>query len=126
MTIGRPKLTTQIESNQKTKREPYLPTFITGPVQYILIAFIAIVGAYSSVLGQYFVIAFAAYVLLFKKDSNLTFTIALFLLATIPFFQVLNQPGIAENMAVYVFELFFVGVIQALVELKFTKNSQNV
>ena len=87
-------------------------------VQYILIAAIGVAAAYSTDIGQWFVLALAIYVFITRQDSRLTYGIALFILLTVPFFQILNQPGVANNMAVYVFELLVLGTLQSLVELR--------
>lgn len=87
-------------------------------IQYGILAAIAVAGAYSTSIGQWFVLAYAVYVLATRQDSRLSFGIALFVLVSVPFFQVLNQPGVANNMAVYVYELLVVGTIQALLELR--------
>ncbi len=87
-------------------------------VQYVLIAAIAVLAAYSTNIGQWFVLALAIYVFVTKQDSRLTYGIALFVLASVPFFQILNQTGVANNMAVYVFELLVLGTLQSLRELK--------
>ncbi len=90
-------------------------------VQYILIATVAVIAAYSTSIGQWFVLALAVYVITTRQDSRLTFGIALFVLVSVPFFQIINQTGVAANMAVYVFELMMLGVVQSIIELKWRK-----
>ncbi len=87
-------------------------------IQYVIIAAIAVASAYSTDIGQWFVLALAVYVLATRQDSRLTYGIALFILISVPFFQLINQPGVANNMAVYVFELLVLGTIQSLIELR--------
>jgi hypothetical protein len=87
-------------------------------VQTIIIAILAIVGAYSTSVGQWFVLLYAVFVLVLRRDSRLTFGIALFILITVPIFQLLGQDGVANNMAVYVYELLVIGTVQAMIELK--------
>lgn len=94
-------------------------------VQYVLIAAIGVVAAYSTDIGQWFVLALAVYVFITRQDSRLTYGIALFILITVPFFQIINQPGVANNMAVYVFELLVLGTLQSLVELKTAQKPEN-
>lgn len=89
-------------------------------IQYILIAIIGVAAAYSTDIGQWFVLALAVYVFVTRQDSRLTYGIALFILISVPFFQIINQPGVANNMAVYVFELLVLGTLQSLVELRFS------
>lgn len=87
-------------------------------IQYVLIAAIALAAAYSTSIGQWFVLALAIYVFVTRQDSRLTYGIALFVLITVPFFQLLNQPGVANNMSIYVFELLILGTLQSLFEIK--------
>lgn len=87
-------------------------------IQYVLIAAIALAAAYSTSIGQWFVLALAIYVVFTRQDSRLTYGIALFILVTIPFFQLINQLGVAHNMSVYVFELLILGTIQSLIEIR--------
>ncbi|MBI3889240.1 hypothetical protein HY312_01510 [Candidatus Saccharibacteria bacterium] len=93
-------------------------------VQYILIAAIGIASAYSTDIGQWFVLALAVYVIATRQDSRLTYGIALFIMISVPFFQIINQPGVANNMTIYVFELLVLGTLQSLIELKFTQKSE--
>ena len=87
-------------------------------LQYAALAVIAVASAYSTAIGQWFVLVYALYALLTRQDSRVSFGIALFVLVSVPFFQVINQPGVANNMAVYVYELLVVGTVQALIELR--------
>lgn len=89
--------------------------------QYVLIAAIALAAAYSTAIGQWFVLALAAYVFITRQDSRLTYGIALFVLITVPLFQLINQPGVANNMSIYVFELLILGTIQSLFEIRTLK-----
>ncbi len=91
---------------------------VSSIIQYVLIAAVALVSAGNSTIGQYFVLAFAIYVLVRRKNSQTTFMVALLLLISIPFFQLLRQTGVADNMAIYTYELLVVGTIQAIIELK--------
>jgi len=96
-------------------------------LQYPLIAVITIVAVYSTSIGQWLVVAYAIYALVRRIDSKSTFIAALVLLAGIPLFQILNQPGVSENIAIYTYELLVVGTLQAIVELGFaSKNKRSV
>jgi hypothetical protein len=99
------------------KKWHVLPKGILSIIQYIFITVITIISAYSTDLGQLFILIFAVYSIVFRKDSKTTFAIALFLLITIPFFQVINQEGIAENFAIYVFNLLVLGTFQSILEI---------
>lgn len=94
-------------------------------VQYPVIAGVALGAAYSSAVGQWLVLAYGIAVLVTRRTSRLSFGMALFLLITIPFFQAIGQTGIAENAAIYTYELLVIGTIQALVELRKTGISAN-
>lgn len=94
---------------------------IGGIAQYPLIAIGALLAAYSTAFGQWIVLIFVIFAIVARKPSSLSFGSALFLLITIPLFQLLGQSGIAENVAVYVFELLVFGVAQALWELRKTR-----
>lgn len=94
---------------------------IGSVLQYPLIAAGALLAAYSTAFGQWIVLIFVIFAIVARKPSSLSFGIALFLLITIPLFQLLGQSGIAENVAVYVFELLVFGVAQALWELRKTR-----
>jgi hypothetical protein len=89
-------------------------------IQYPLIAAAALGAAYSSTVGQYLVLAYGIVALITRRTSRLSFGMALFLLITIPFFQVIHQSSIAENVAIYTYELLVIGTIQALMELRKT------
>lgn len=95
-------------------------------IQYVLIAAIGIAAAYSTNIGQWFVLALAIYVIATRQDSRLTYGIALFILISVPFFQIINQPGVANNMAVYVFELLVLGTVQSLIELRSSPEKDTV
>jgi hypothetical protein len=113
-TIGIP-----IKRVQKKKKAGFrIPKFFVSLFQYIFITFIAVGAAYSTEVGQWFILAFALYTIFIAKDSKLNFGVALFLLITIPFFLATKQNGIAENVAVYVFELLVIGTLHAALELR--------
>jgi hypothetical protein len=103
---------------EQKKRRFRLPKFIVSFFQYVFITFIAVGAAYTVEVGQWFILAFALYTLFIARDSKLTFGVAVFLIVTIPFFQLTKQVGIAENAAVYVFELLVIGTLQAALELR--------
>lgn len=84
--------------------------------QYPIIAALALASAYSSTAGQLFVAAYFAIALLFKIESRYAFGAALLLLVSIPAFQLLGQSGIAENNAIYTYELLVGGTLQAILE----------
>lgn len=86
-------------------------------LQYPIVAILALVAVYSVTIGQWLVVAYAVYVLIRRVDSRSTFIGALLLLIAVPVFQLLNQPGVAEHIAVYTYELLVVGTLQAIIEL---------
>ncbi len=87
--------------------------------QYPLFSIVALAAAASATIGQWLVAAYAVYaVLIRRQSSSLTFGLALIILVAIPVFQLLGQSGIAENAAIYVYELLVIGTIQAIIELK--------
>ena len=86
-------------------------------MQYPLSAALLIVAIYSTAIGQWLVLAYAVYALIRGVQSRNTFIAALLLLVAIPVFQLLNQPGVADNIAIYAYELLVVGTAQAIVEL---------
>jgi hypothetical protein len=88
--------------------------------QYPLIALLSLGAAASSTFGQAVILGYALAVLIRRKPSRLSFGLALILLITIPLFQGIGQPSIAENAAIYVYELLVVGTISAILELKKT------
>lgn len=123
-TLSPRDVTDRLHSKELVVKLPYgrsLRASLRLVVQYILIAVVAVSAAYSTSIGQWFVVALAAYVLIRRRDSQFTYAIALFILVTVPFFQLLGQGGVANNMAVYVFELLILGVLQSLIELKWPK-----
>ena len=85
-------------------------------LQYPAIMIAAILAAYSTKFGQWMVLGFVVLAVVTRRKSQLTFGVALFLLITIPLFQLIGQTGIAQNTAVYVFELLVFGVGQAIWE----------
>jgi hypothetical protein len=88
--------------------------------QYPLCAAVALAAAFNAAIGQLFVAAFALYVLIRRPDTRLIFGVALFVLLTIPLFEALGRSGIAENAAIYVYELLVIGTISALLDLRKT------
>lgn len=111
------------QTASRTSATKRLGRFVMEFVQYPLFAGIALIASNNTTLGQYLILAYAILSLVLRKSSRITFGIALFLLVAIPVFQALNQPGVAQNIAVYVYELLVVGTIQAIIELY--KNSHN-
>jgi hypothetical protein len=92
--------------------------------QYPAIAIVALAAAASATVGQILILVYAvAVVLVRRQPSRLTFGLALVILLAIPVFQILGQAGIAENAAIYVYELLVVGTISAILELKTTSTS---
>ena len=85
--------------------------------QYPLIALAAVGIAYSPAAGQVAVGIYLLMALIFKVSSRVSFAIALVLLVCIPFFQVLGQATVSENVAVYAYEMLVVGTLQAIIEL---------
>jgi len=85
--------------------------------QYPLIALAAVGIAYSPAVGQAAVGIYLLMALIFKVSSRVSFAIALVLLVCIPFFQVLGQATVSENVAVYAYEMLVVGTLQAIIEL---------
>jgi hypothetical protein len=86
--------------------------------QYPLLALIALVAAASTTFGQALVFVYAVIVVARRRTSTTTFGLALIILVAIPIFQALGQATIAENAAIYVYELLVVGTIQAILELR--------
>jgi hypothetical protein len=93
-------------------------------LQYPLIAILAVVSVYSTEVGQWIILAYAIYAIIRRVDSRATFVAALVLLIAVPLFQVLNQPGVAENIAVYTYELLVVGTVQSIIELIVTRKQK--
>lgn len=89
--------------------------------QYPLFAALALVASVNAMFGQSAILAYAVIVLVLRrKPSSLSFVLALIILISIPIFTLIGQPTIAENAAIYVYELLVVGTIQAILELKQT------
>lgn len=70
--------------------------------------------------GQWLIAAYALIALIFRLKSQVTFSIALFALATIPILMLTNNQPLAENYAVYSFLLLVIGLVSASVELAFS------
>ncbi len=86
--------------------------------QYPLIALVSLAAAANATVGQFIILGYALVVLIRRQPSQLSFGLALVLLVTVPLFQAIGQPSIAENAAIYVYELLVVGTIGAILELK--------
>ncbi len=86
-------------------------------IQYPLIGVAALAAAYSPTAGQVIIGVYFLLALIFKISSRASFAIALVLLLCIPFFQLLGQAGISENVAIYAYEMLAVGTVQAIIEL---------
>lgn len=91
---------------------------VWGLAQYPLFATAALVAAANSTFGQLLVLGYALVVVIQRRPSQLSFGLALIILISVPLFQGIGQPGIAENAAIYVYELLVVGTISAILELK--------
>ena len=85
--------------------------------QYPLIAAVAIGSAYSSTVGQALVAVYLVVALLSRLSSRYSFGAALLLLVSVPAFQLLQQTGVAQNAAIYTYELLVVGTLQAVIEI---------
>ncbi len=85
--------------------------------QYPLSAIVLGVAIYSTTVGQWIILAYAIYAIVKGVKSQNTFVAALILLIAIPLFQLLNQPGVAEVIAMYAYELLVVGTLQAIIEV---------
>lgn len=94
--------------------------------QWPLIAAVALVAAYSSTLGQYLILAYGLITLILRRDSREPFVAALIMLVTVPLFQILNLGTFENNAAIYAYELLVIGVIAAILQLKFQKLPRNV
>jgi uncharacterized membrane protein len=101
----------------KQPGKPIARRFLTA-LQYGAIALASLLAAGSQTAGQIMVLLFGIVVIWRKLGSRPVFILALFLLVAIPLFQILQQPVISENLAVYVFELLVIGTIIALFEIK--------
>ena len=89
--------------------------------QYPLFAVLALIASVNATFGQSAILAYAVIVLVLRrKPSSWSFVIALIILISIPIFTLIGQPTIAENAAIYVYELLVVGTIQAILEMKQT------
>ena len=101
------------------RRVRLIPSTSKGSLlQYPLLAAIALIAAYSATAGQVLVLLFGIFALVRRLDSRYAFGAALFLLVTIPLFSAIGQSGIAQNAAIYVYELLVVGTIMAVLELR--------
>ncbi len=118
-----PQVPTQIPNRRQLRRIARAPGVekntkqIWEYAQYPLIAIVALASAYSTTIGQCLILVYGLMAIWQRWDSRQSFGIALFLLITIPLFQLIGQAGIAENVAVYVYELLVIGTILALIEL---------
>ncbi len=93
--------------------------------QYPLIAGLALGAAYSPIIGQAIVAVYVLVALIWRRRSRLTFGVTLLILASIPLFQAIGQSGIAQNAAIYVYELLVFGTAQALWEGRKIAKSTN-
>jgi len=122
----------EIHQHRRRRRLKRLAKILLQVVQYTLITAAALIMAFNGDYGQYVVAAYGLAVLLPKFwpfgygklrhfvasfDSQQVFVIALLILVTIPIFTLLGKTVIAENAAVYVFELLAIGVATAVIEL---------
>lgn len=86
--------------------------------QYLLFAVVGVAVIFDSGLGQLLIGFLGLLGIVFKFPSKLAFGAALFLLVTIPLFIALKREGIANTLAIYVFELLVVGTVLAIIELR--------
>ena len=110
----------------KLPRSHMLRARLSSVLQYVAVITVALVSTYSTTIGQWLILAYAVFVITTRRDSRLSFGIALFLLIAIPIFQLLGQSGVANNIAIYVYELLVVGVVQAMIELKWPIKSKEL
>lgn len=102
---------------KKLSRKRRIASLLLEGVQYPFIAAAAVTAAYSSMIGQWFVLAYIVYAIVLRKKSKQTFVLALVMLLTVPLFQIIGQSNISENTAIYTYELLAFGTLQAIVEL---------
>lgn len=97
-----------------------------GFLQYPLLAAIAILAAYSSTYGQVFIVGYVIYAIVRRQSPKLSFGLALFLLLCVALFLILSQLSIAQNAAIYVFELLVFGILQTFLERYFTGKNKEI
>jgi hypothetical protein len=121
-----------IHSYRRRQRIKTIGYRIFQVTQYIVITGAALVMAFNGYYGQYIIVAYGLVIILPKlwpfsygKMENLidslssqqVFIIAILILGSIPLFTILGKGVIAQNAAIYVFELLVVGVFAATIEL---------
>ena len=112
----------QPQSEPQPQPQPRPPLTLRAKLwnlaQYPLVAIAALIAAFSVQFGQLLVLMWGVWSLLRRYDPRYSFGAALFVLLTIPLFQALGRPGIADNAAIYVYELLVVGTISAVIALR--------
>lgn len=92
---------------------------------YILIGVAALIVAFSNVIGQWALLIYGIVIFIRHIDSRHPFLGALFLLVTIPVFQLIHLGMVAENAAIYAYELLVIGVAAAILELRRPSPNKN-
>lgn len=92
-------------------------------VQYPVIGAVALVAAFNSTAGQIMVALYGIVALLRHVDAKISFGIALAMLLAIPLFQAIGRAAIADNAAIYAFELLVIGTVSAAIQLRKTTTS---
>ena len=108
-------------------------------VQYVSVTAAALIMAFNGNYGQYIIAGYGLLIILPKLwpfsygpleeavenlGSSQVFTVALLILVSIPIFTLIGKDTIAQNAAIYVFELLVVGVIAATIELWRDKSAE--
>lgn len=129
-----------IRHYRRKRRVKHVAYLIFQVIQYIVITAAALIMAFNGYYGQYVVGIYGLVILLPKLwpfsygpledlvdslGSQQVFVIALLILVSIPIFTLLGKSVIAQNAAVYVFELLAIGVIAATIELWRDKADNN-
>ncbi|HSX01877.1 MAG TPA: hypothetical protein VLI05_01030 [Candidatus Saccharimonadia bacterium] len=110
----------RLKSSWRTKLH-----WLLAASQYPLIAVAGLAAAYSTTFGQCFVLGYMVVALTGRRRSSFSFGVTLFLLAIVAVFEVLGQKVIAQNVAVYTFELLAFGTVQAIWEQRKIATSAN-
>ncbi len=92
-------------------------------VHYPVIGAVALVAAFNSTAGQIMVALYGIVALVRHVDAKISFGIALAMLLAIPLFQAIGRAGIADNAAIYAFELLVIGTVSAAIQLRKTTTS---
>jgi hypothetical protein len=96
---------------QSSKKQKSIRKILFFGIKNAPIPIVAVLMAFNVTIGQWLILGYAVYSLIFKRESHEVFVVAAIVLISIPIFQALGFVNFSSNAAIYVLELLVVGTV---------------